>query len=535
MVGKITQMLQRLCARLGEAFIFLLRKLPFSERSLVIKRTLQTLCYFAGEWYRHQGHYGKAAGYFRLCLQQKIHTSCSDREIEAKTKLGLTHYLKGEYEEAELLYNQAIERLNECNLSGKTLSLLSSCYLGKAHISQYRGNFQEAIEFANISLHFAQKHSNPGDEAAVMFETGWIYYHQGNLVTAREYGEQAYKIYRRLRKHRRIVDTLNLLGASYYFVDPARALEQYLYPALKISQRHSYARGTAEVFTIAALAHFNLGQLQDAIDLGKKAVELYSKLGRKSRVANAKSNLAFIYLALNDQITAEELLIESLNTRKEIGSLLTGESYCYLADLYQRTGEIEKSLQAGKAGLDWYTRRKIGYQQGIVDILITLAATHVIMQERNAAFGELKEAVRIAKQIDYRWGLARAEFELGNAYQLLFNIRSIFQKSDDAYQEALTMAEGQFPEITWRTYLSLSRLYRKASLGVAKDKLQAAFSYLQQGIEVSESIRRRIGVEGLRISFQADKQDAYEEMVSLCLNLYRTNEGDTQHLVDAYH
>jgi len=177
MAGKITQMLQRLCVRLGEAFIFSLLKLPFSKRSLVIKCTLQTLCYFTGEWYRHQGHYSKATGYFRLCLQQKVHTCGRDKEIEAKAKLGLTHYLQGEYDEAELLYNQDIERLKERYPSGKTLSLLSSCYLGKAHISQYRGNFQEAIEFANISLHFAQKHSKPEDEAAVLLETGWICYH----------------------------------------------------------------------------------------------------------------------------------------------------------------------------------------------------------------------------------------------------------------------------------------------------------------------------------------------------------------------
>ena len=113
MVGKTNQRLQQLCLRLGEAFIFLLRKLPFSERIVVIKRTLQTLCYFIGEWYRHQGHYSKATGYFKLCLQQKIHTSCSDKEIEAKVKLGFTYYFQGEYNEAESLYNQAIKILLE--------------------------------------------------------------------------------------------------------------------------------------------------------------------------------------------------------------------------------------------------------------------------------------------------------------------------------------------------------------------------------------------------------------------------------------
>ncbi len=183
--------------------------------------------------------------------------------------------------------------------------------------------------------------------------------------------------------------------------------------------------------------------------------------------------------------------------------------------LVQReSGEYTKALETlGKALV---IDRKLGSRWAMAYDLRNLGQTRLKMGDAAAALQQFTEAAGMAADIGDKVNLAKIHLARADAESVLKQSAA----AEASYRTALEVADALLlREVRWRALLGLARLQKNAG-----NQAEAVVSY-QQALETVEGLRAEIRLDQLKDGFLADKMDVYSGLVSLLVDLGRSDEA----------
>ncbi len=397
---------------------------------------------------------------------------------------------------------------------------------GLGRIHQWKGDYENALERFQMALKICEGViSDEIESASSRCNIGWVYYHVGDLNSARREAALALSIYKRYGRRRRIVDALNLLAATYHMVDPERAIDEHLEPAIKICAEERYSQGKVLALAVLGLAYLNKGDFQKALEKSEEGLRAAKKGGFKEHEANISSNIGWIYHRLNDKAKAEQYHDVALSRRIELG-LNPGiaESYGFLAELSLLHGsdaDCYMAIRRGQDALSLLDKTRMRYYECRVRVLLTLGQAFKKVKDFPEAERCLEEARALSESIDYRHGIAMSYAEMAELYQW----KGEYDKSFSYLKQGLEIADTVFPEIIWKlcsvygdTYKALGdKCVNSDLIKDAEDQYGQAYNWYARAISEIEEVRGRILPESFKILFTVDKLIAYEKIILLSL------------------
>ncbi len=160
--------------------------------------------------------------------------------------------------------------------------------------------------------------------------------------------------------------------------------------------------------------------------------------------------------------------------------------------------------------------RALGSRWAMAYDLRNLGQTRLKMGDAAAALQQFAEAGVMATEIGDKVNLAKIHLARGDAETELKQ-QALAEAS---YRSALDIADALLlREVRWRALFGLARLQQNAG------NLPGAVTSYQQSLETVEGLRAEIKLDQLKDGFLADKMDVYSGLVSLLVDLKRSDEA----------
>ncbi|GAB4517334.1 MAG: CHAT domain-containing protein [Anaerolineae bacterium] len=294
----------------------------------------------------------------------------------------------------------------------------------------------------------------------------------------------------------------------------------------------------------------NLGRFDEALEAGQRALDLLEATGQRIEAARARQNLGVTYFLLGrynqairllesardafwadhrarDTLLADLFLSDcllqlrrfsealdkcrraretfsSLGVRLEVAQALLNEAIAH-AGLGQ-FGEAERSLQDA---------RRLYEEEGnhTAMAMVDLEAAALMQRQEmwEAALDLALRAQQTFRERELPLPLARAHWTAARSLAALGDLDRAEQQLDQA---AALFAAEDVPHLAHYLHRLRGQLWRARGAPVA------ALGEFEHAIELLERLRGRMMIE-FRAEFLEDKQEIYEEAVSLCLELDR--------------
>ena len=190
-------------------------------------------------------------------------------------KLGMIHYLRGEYDEALEKYKQSMEIDKRI---GNQLGIATALN-NIAIILMNKGEYDEALEKYRQSMEIKKKLGDQRGIAQTLHNIAIIHQDKGEYDEALEKYRQSMEINEKLGDQRGIAQTLHNIAMIHQDKgEYDEALEKYK-QSMDIKKKLGDQRGIAQTLHNIATIHQNKGEYDEALEKYKQSMEIKKKLG----------------------------------------------------------------------------------------------------------------------------------------------------------------------------------------------------------------------------------------------------------------
>ena len=395
-----------------------------------------------------------------------------------------------------------------------------------------------------------------GEQAAALADFGVVMENSVNFTAARTFFEESAGLRQILKDEVSLAEQFRNLGRIYDLrLNQYAVAEQYYAKAGEIYARSGNSVLEAETLLERGRCQRLLGNFPSADKLYKDALSKVgaNNLRTKMRIVLEQANNAWFQgryqeafdlreqvekSAVKEQWALEQVMAKNTggliwwtlgdNKRAALelrGALERAEKLSVRSDevattlnnigLVQReSGEYSKALATLEKALA--IDRKLGSRWAMAYDLRNLGQTRLKMGDAAAALPQFGEAAGMAAEIGDKVNLAKIHLAQGDAESVLKRLAA----AESSYRKALAIADALLlREVRWRALLGLARLQKNAG-----NSAGAVMSY-QQALETVEGLRAEIKLDQLKDGFLADKMDVYSDLVSLLIDLQRSDEA----------
>ena len=194
--------------------------------------------------------------------------------------LGLIHQTRGELDRAEELHKKSLE----INQKLKRQEGVASNYGNLGNVYMGRADLGKAEQMHKSSLQIAQAINLRPVMASEYAALGLVYGMKGNLEEAEEMHSKGLGIYQKLRQSEGIAQQYGNLGLVYMNRGNLNGAEEAVRRSLHISSVGGMTELTAKCHANLCLIYEQLGYIVEAKKYGKKALELFKKIGMKPEI-----------------------------------------------------------------------------------------------------------------------------------------------------------------------------------------------------------------------------------------------------------
>jgi len=217
--------------------------------------------------------------------------------------------------------------------------------------------------------------------------------------------------------------------------DRRAAADEYLVRALVIQNKLGNLQGRADVENALGIAHFQLGQLDQAAERYRNAIELRRRIGDQRGVAAATANVARIDLRKGDFNRAHAGLQQALQVVEGIGDRQT------VANLHNEIGSLEEQRGDYRAALERYRRalselRDLGNQRALAESYNNVGFAYLLLGDFSNAEVYAAQAVQLYRRTENREGVMLAQQTVG----LLEVARGDWNAAEKALLEVLQLS-----------------------------------------------------------------------------------------------
>ncbi|MDD2855285.1 MAG: CHAT domain-containing tetratricopeptide repeat protein [Desulfuromonadaceae bacterium] len=417
------------------------------------------------------------------------------------------------------------ERFAEATLSLKEgVGIFADLGMAKeqaAALSDFGVVMENSINFAAARTYFeesADLRRDLKDEISVAEQyrnLGRIYDLRLNqYAVAEQYYSKAGDIYAKSGNGALEAETLLERGRCQRLLGNFPAADKLYINALAITGSESLRTKTRIVLEQANNAWFQ-GRYQEAFDLREQVEKTAVAEKWPLEQVMAKNTGGLIWWTLGDNKRAQLELKEALERaeklavrRDEVATTLNN-----IGLVQRESGEYSKAIETLEQAL--LIDRKLGSRWAMAYDLRNLGQTRLKMGDAATALRQFGEAVVMAAEIGDKVNLAKIYLARGDAEAELK-----LPAAAESYQKALEIADVLLlREVRWRALFGLARLQKGGG-----EHLKAVASY-QQALETIEGLRAEIKLDQLKDGFLADKMDVYSGLVSLLVDLGRSDEA----------
>jgi CHAT domain-containing protein/Tfp pilus assembly protein PilF len=341
---------------------------------------------------------------------------------------------------------------------------------GAGEVYRTLGEYRQALDYFNQSLLLQRSMKNPGGEARALRNIGVIYATLGEPQKALDYYQQSLPMLRDAGDRGEEALALNNIGLVFRIMGESQQALVYYKQALSLQRGAGVSRETAMVLDNIGALYSRLGDAQQALDYYDQALPLRREVGDRAGQAVNLTNIGAAHFSLGAPQRALEYFKQALSlvqggqSRSEEAYALTG-----LAIASSALGNKWQALEYLHRAL--ILRRVMGERQGETSALIRMGRIYREQGAPRLALKYLEEALQLARDIG----------ETGS--------------------EAIALAD-------------VARV--EHDLG----DLDHALNRIETALNLVETLRARIRVEDLRVSFLASMHSDYEFYIDLLMRLH---------------
>jgi CHAT domain-containing protein/tetratricopeptide (TPR) repeat protein len=431
-------------------------------------------------------------------------------EAELLVRTGRLQGEAGESQHAEPSLKAALaiyQRLGDT--AGRAEAL---CELGS--VAGMRSRNTEAIDLFMQSAALARTANDRRTEATALNMLGVVTSYLGDTDRASSSYQAALALRRRIDDEAGVGQTLGNLGVLSRSLGEPRTAIAYYEEALKIRRARGAVQGVGTTLHNLAVVWADLGDHDRALALFRESLEIMRATGGRRGEAFNLNSIGQSYGKLGDAEQALSHLSQSLPIWREQGDK-RGEALALLSigSIYAGRGTGERARQAFEDALE--LAREAGYKREAGIALASLAGTDVARGNPQHAIPKAQEAVELARAAGERREEGRALAVLGSALGAA--------GQPDQARHALGSAIDHFVAIEDRALESSAR----AALAdvLAGSDAHRALAERLNALDLVESLRGDVGIEGLRLSFFAAKRPMYERTIDLLMTLHRRDRS----------
>jgi tetratricopeptide (TPR) repeat protein len=198
------------------------------------------------------------------------------------------------------------------------------------------------------------------------------------------------------------------------------------------------ARPEWEAVGCGNLAHIyqTRGDLIRAEQLTRKAMKIYSDLGRSDLVADQESNLGVLYQARGEFERANEMFRKALVTNELLGrSEEAAHQFANLGLINEKLGNFQQAEEMHRAALSIF--EQYGQNEGIAGQYGSLGTIYHHYGDQDMAEEMLKKSLAILEQLGAKEGMAIGYGNLGTVYLS----RGELERAEEMYRKSLALNE----------------------------------------------------------------------------------------------
>lgn len=375
----------------------------------------------------------------------------------------------GRPDAARALLEEALPLWHELGRGPEKASTLASLGL-LAHI---RGEFQAALELYREALEEQRRAGQRREVANLLLNIGGVHHQLGDAGPALENERRSLEIFRQLGDHHGEMDALNNLAGLYR----------------------------------------RMGEPEAALSLYGEVLELASGLGDRAAEARALNNRGFTYRGLGEVERASGDLERSLALRREAGDR-RGELVCLtnLGDVEFDRGDLGTARRYLEAALELARERQDRNEIGLLGRLGRLLA-----RSGDPAARALFEEAR---------GLLEGRVSPVDEAELLYRESDALLHLGDA--EGARRAAGAALALWTRIGDETGQAMAATALGRAVSALGLpgeARRFLEDAVELLESVRTELASPDLRAAFLAERWEAHGLLIDVLMELHAADPG----------
>ncbi|NLR93038.1 tetratricopeptide repeat protein [Flammeovirga sp. SR4] len=311
---------------------------------------------------------------------------------------------------SEMGFQYALES-NLLNYQAKALNL-------KAKTLYRKGEYDDSEEIYGQAITLGRKAEDSLLVASSFQGIGTVYYARGEYETSIDYYQKSYARSSILNDNILMGDVMNNIGIINVIQKDYERAEKNLKKCDSLYMAAGDQRSAP--LTNLAVLKFRKGDLIQSMELYLQAVRINEKNGDDYSNAFAYSNIANIYFDLNDFERYEEYINKSLEIRRKLGDkagILNNTLNLGLG--YSNEDQYEKALPILEESLA--LAKEIDDKNSEAHILVHLAFLQVKLNETENTLATINDALKINKKLGNQLGITLCNKAYGNYYKLKGN------------------------------------------------------------------------------------------------------------------
>jgi tetratricopeptide (TPR) repeat protein len=314
-----------------------------------------------GSNYLRKGDYNLALEFLNKGLEIRKRISDMRGISTSYNNIGVAYLRKGELDRAVEYYMKDLkisEKIGDRRGIAVSYNNIGIVYLRK-------GELDRGLEYYTKSLEILKKIGDLRGIAASCNNIGAVYHDKGELDCALDYYTKSLEIREKIGDMRGIAMSYNNIGAVYMERDSTGSwvAAGWFEKARNLREKIGDKSGFCESYSGLCESHARAGEINKAVEYGRKALELAREIGAKDSIAVSNKVLGIAYREMRDWSNAEKHFEESVRFYREIGQEVELAKcwYEYALMFKRRTAgaDAENAEKYLQMALEMFEKRKM--------------------------------------------------------------------------------------------------------------------------------------------------------------------------------
>jgi CHAT domain-containing protein/tetratricopeptide (TPR) repeat protein len=484
-----------------------------AEQGLRIAHELKDRALEAGFLYSlavHASHIGKSEEALPIYEQVRAAARDSkDRAMEATALIaaGSDNYALGRYEKAVDDYEQALPIVREeknRDLEANALHNLGSLLID---LSRY----EEALKNLELALPIYREVKDLGRESGVFIKLGDLALNLGGYDSAVTHYERALAISREAKDYGSECVALQRLATALLFTGQYDLAMANTQKALDIARERGYRRCQNRALWGLGSAHKWMGNYETAISYFEQSLVIAREIKDRGSECDNLNELSITYGRLGRADRSIEFSEQALGIARELKNpIIEIEALTYLSTAMYYLGHYDKQKMYQEQALAIARQNKNRAKEA--EALDNIGLSQYQLGKYEAALTYYEQALAVNREIRDRVSEGENLQHIG----IVFSKLGRTEKALEYGELALRMSQEFKQRAREREALHLL-----ATAERDRGNLNRARLLIQQGLQITESLRAQISSQESRASYLASVHDDNEFYIDLLMRLHK--------------